>query len=708
MTTPEKRCPAPIRRQVAALVLGVAAVGLAPAARAELTVKSGAEYAALCSGRGVPLPPAFGGGTNAWTYFSTVPVGESFNNGSPVDIYYWKQTTGNTGLCVAATRPVDNGTQSTTTDFFGVICQSTSGRVCFWDQASGTPFTWNRATGHLTVPNPAIVITSTNAAQIPTSGPRWVGGQDLTTGGPNVNTGACSRCHAGENAFINNSPATNLKSTVGASYWFPTAWPRPIVPAYDSISSQFTGHPWPENPGPGNFAGYPAGSCTGCHNSGGTGSTGGRFPQLSTELNGNGYCDILNKVGSNPANLGGMPPSGPNPSYPSDLFIKRMIDVGCKTQQTTSGGQIMQMDRVNNNSGWSQPTALTIPEGRTLALSSDPLRLSPLAGIHVSNGQTWNQIDAAIGMATQTGAWTKGSALSHIATYWNAFTGRNEVWEYDSPFGTSPTREATAGAAVSPAGVAFGLRRHNAKSMIVYRGTDAKLHGLYWQGSPASWVYEAFPTFSSQDNFFLSASEPNSFKRSLTANSFLYRPLGCPSCVGEYRLHGSTFYRGSMQLSSALKADTLPIGMRDNASVAMIFVNTTGGAFQLVDTAGSDSVFQYSARFISTAPQINSVSSLVPYVRADTLTAFAWREESGTRHRIHETFLSGSTWTDVDVSFAAGGNEAEATIGDPAPYINSEGKNAIVYRTVSQKVYQLTCTANCSTASPTWTRARLY
>jgi hypothetical protein len=169
---------------------------------------------------------------------------------------------------------------------FGVICQSTAGKVCFWDgfqQISLNP------------PQP-LFIASTNSQDL--VGSPWLGGAALVT----ANRGMCTDCHRGENPFIVvPGAATDLRGA-GVSQF--SGWYEPIV-----------GAGWLQNPGPGTVPSStsPAlvagdGNCLTCHFAGG-GTLGGRFPVLGLmEGNPSGYCTyvldqarILNK----------MPPSNP-------------------------------------------------------------------------------------------------------------------------------------------------------------------------------------------------------------------------------------------------------------------------------------------------------------------------------------------------------------------------------------------------------------
>jgi hypothetical protein len=354
------------------LAASFALLATASAAHAELTDAQGTEYGALCNKRGVPLPPPFGGPpdprcartgcvTGLWHESgqlskadgnaSRVPNGEaqSFNSSDLSDIFYYVDRSGRTpGLCVANARR-----KSGYTDFFGVICQGTNGKTCYWDQGGSCknlPGCFQYA-DRLVLPFPkgAVKITSTVEGEIPTGGPHWVGGAGLVGSAAGSNgEGVCSDCHAGENAFVNHpGTATDILSASSnkwggrdhlpaREYWFPSAWPDPIVATFDSEIQR----PWPQNPGPGSSS-YSGSVCFDCHVKGGAG---GRLPAISNELP--HYCDRILETATKRRNpvtacpradrscpTGAMPPPGHehSPSYPSDPFARFVRDGACKT-----------------------------------------------------------------------------------------------------------------------------------------------------------------------------------------------------------------------------------------------------------------------------------------------------------------------------------------------------------------------------------------
>jgi hypothetical protein len=282
----------------------VSGIEVAPSSGAGTpTTVKGTAYATQCAQQLVPLPPPFGGGgdcagcfngtgpcvmpcmAGAWKYSGQLnnvkyKDGQSFNGAPPVDLFYWESSGSAPGLCMAAAR--QGGSPATATDFFGVICQAASGAVCFWDQVQPSPFQWATpigGTGHVVIPSSAITIASTT----PPSPSAFVGGTDLTgrTNPLHMHQGACSDCHAGQNAF-NNHPGTatdlpGLQRVTSMTNWFPVAWPAPIAPAWDSGMAAL-GAPWALNPCPRGTSGFNGSACFQCHDQG---KPGGGFPTAS-------------------------------------------------------------------------------------------------------------------------------------------------------------------------------------------------------------------------------------------------------------------------------------------------------------------------------------------------------------------------------------------------------------------------------------------
>lgn len=237
-------------------------------ARAEATTLSGADYAALCESRGVPLPPQWG--SSAWDFRGTLNDNQEFILGARVAHVYTYENA--SGICFALPR-VASALDRVGRASFGVICQGTSGKVCFWDNTSAVD--WDARNG-TTVYSERKHIASTDAALLDGT---FIGGADLVA---HIG-GECTDCHSGKNPFIiHPGSALDIGPAVNGS----GVWYEPIVSGL-----------WLQNPGPGSpLANVPLGpgdsSCLTCH----TGSivSAGRFPTLTDEHS--GFCRTVLQI----------------------------------------------------------------------------------------------------------------------------------------------------------------------------------------------------------------------------------------------------------------------------------------------------------------------------------------------------------------------------------------------------------------------------
>jgi hypothetical protein len=339
--------------------------------------------------------------------------------------------------------------------------------------------------------------------------------------------------------------------------------------------------------------------------------------------------------------------------------------------------------------------------------SADQRRFNPEAYTLVLDSTTVNEIGWGMGMASRLSAWTKGSATSLVTTYWNKNFPRREIWEWETLGPGASPRHVTANAPVFPsdqASGAFGVRRQNGKSMIVYRGTDSALHAFYWDPAALVWSYDQLET-SFNDDSYIAMSDPMAFKRSTGGVSIVYRQSNCDSCIGEYRVVPSPpAIRGTTALTFSMRPNTIPVGARDNAGKAVIVATTTDGVYFLRDT-GSDKVFSYSQQKVF-GPSANSIDGSPSfYVRSDGSNAIVFRYEPGFAgvHHLYEAVQQpAGNWTVSNISDQAGGEETEATMADPEAFISADGKDTVIYRTVSQGMYKLE-----RTGPTTWARTKL-
>lgn len=239
------------------------------------TFSGGINYINECTAAGVPRPPDWG--SNLWVSKGELTnefISAEFN----AEVYVYDSDAPE-GLCIALPRSSGN-----TITLLGIIClgKSTS-NACFWDnQKNKMGFKIPKGT--------ALPLTD------------FAGGADLFGG----DGGICTDCHAGENPFVIHPGTVLGQPSLNGLDLNAANWHRPLV------------HPdWPQNPGPTNILDNVAstGKCNTCH---AQGASGGRFPELSTELN--GYCSAI--LGSAISKT--MPPGNPSdPNYQAHIDALR-------------------------------------------------------------------------------------------------------------------------------------------------------------------------------------------------------------------------------------------------------------------------------------------------------------------------------------------------------------------------------------------------
>ncbi|WP_050385843.1 hypothetical protein [Bradyrhizobium pachyrhizi] len=274
------------------------------------TTKGGQQYIDECRSNGVPIPPPVGkldpAGTAGWRSLGFIPKEAQFIVGSPAEVRVFTSATP-AGMCIALPRYADDSKQSVALD--GVIClgQLTS-KVCFWDnqmpasdgQGGTQGVTFEFATGEqipIGVPD----------LKIDPKGRFQGGGFDLNNG----QGGVCTNCHAGENPYIIH-PKVDLGGglLMGKLNKPPLNLPTFSTDRYDP----FVPPSWPQNATSEAAAKVPS-ACGVCHEKDGPG---GRFPQLSTALQ--GYCGTILRQAIEKT----MPPGNPG-SLQNDPEVKNFL-----------------------------------------------------------------------------------------------------------------------------------------------------------------------------------------------------------------------------------------------------------------------------------------------------------------------------------------------------------------------------------------------
>ncbi len=292
---------------------------------------TGQAYDNNCVNNGVPLPPPWGDtypNANPWVFNGYLETDTSHGGSlsydqaylSPFDrgfVYYYVQTTAPQGVCMVVPR-VTPGSSGFTNNF-PVICQGINGKACFWDSPEGTGF-WDICNGSTSGGCP----NNLGGKRVYDTPLRDFASQNVNSHLPDYNAQIddewldivsmdnlqqgtefhCSDCHAGENVFVNHPrTATDLynygSGPVSRSYWFPSAWPDPMVPFNLPISS-----------GPDTSTSM--GGCASCHTQQGFG---GRLPL--TDVNFTGFSGTVLQTTMQRALVSGAP--FPNGCLPSDI-----------------------------------------------------------------------------------------------------------------------------------------------------------------------------------------------------------------------------------------------------------------------------------------------------------------------------------------------------------------------------------------------------
>jgi len=257
------------------------------------TTNTGQAYIDECIANQVPIPPTINqmdpNGTAGWKIQGSIPQGQQFIVQSPAEVRTFESSQ---GMCIALPR---YNAGKTTVALDGVICLSKiTSKVCIWDnQKMGATFSFPA--------NQQIPIGVANLAIDP-MGRYQGGGAELTSPGG----GICTDCHAGENPYIVHPDALLAP---GLSYGdLGNTLPMFAPNRYEPIVLAS----WPQNAA--SHAGsFVPGACSGCHSKG---SSAGRFPHLSNQLQ--GYCGTILKGAvqglTNPPDLVNAPATMPQGS----------------------------------------------------------------------------------------------------------------------------------------------------------------------------------------------------------------------------------------------------------------------------------------------------------------------------------------------------------------------------------------------------------
>jgi len=234
---------------------------------ADAVLQAREEYAKKCRKAGVPIPPTWGKtGAGGWNSNGVLQRTDVFISKDKLAEVFQFQSASPQGVCLALPRykpmPAD-----AKIELLGIICMGTGidvgggkteSSACFWDNQKNKKGVKFPRTGEFPI--------NTNFA----AGPELNGG----TGG------TCTKCHAGENAYIVHPDKDPFKNIANLE---PKAYYKPIVAAS-----------WPQNSGPNTkLAGValPAGqqSCLDCHSE----TDKRRLPEIVKEIAtppGENYC----------------------------------------------------------------------------------------------------------------------------------------------------------------------------------------------------------------------------------------------------------------------------------------------------------------------------------------------------------------------------------------------------------------------------------
>jgi hypothetical protein len=630
-----------------------------------LVQTGGTSYALECQTNGVPLPPPWGGSTQAanWT-----PVGTPNNlvtDNWAVGKSYIYMNQSSQGLCViAAHEPLNVGDPK---GVFDVICQGTNGRACFWEgvQKPAPPPT----------SQPSVILAS------PTQATTFV--QSGTELGP---LGTCTRCHVGENVFITHNKSGHPLSGIGISNWRPTAWYEPHVPEGN------------QNPGPDPMTGYPAGTqgagnCRSCHS--GT-STGGRFPRIiardmeSTTANPvlvGSYCDILSLVTNKPGSAGGMPPNlacTPNVdcAKQTDPFVKAMLET-CKG---------IAVSRANSPVAFEAYSQTTPFQGSWDHSMADVVTSSGAHKILLFNNfwnhnwnpsafAGWSQTDLTSELNTdfRTTMWLKGGGGNNGSNLAMAATDPSgTIWE---KMASGARRNVTFGSPQPAAGSPYAFTRHDGTDVIVFRGADSWIYEAWWHAGGNSWITNQLPGQGS----WPALGDPIGYSRG--ASSSVVFKCGAQA-ICELRLTSAGWQPlRVISTSTYIKPFVVTPMVNWNSGTRTIFYTGENGIHGIADN--TDPGFGPTSDGLLVLDK-TAVSAAAPYSNQDGRSSVVYINDAGGSFASQVIQLNQNVqgvWTAETIYVAQ--KSVETLAGDPAAYIaTAPWLNTILFRNSAGKLYQ--------------------
>jgi hypothetical protein len=227
-----------------------------------------------------------------------------------------------------------------------------------------------------------------------------------------------------------------------------------------------------------------------------------------------------------------------------------------------------------------------------------------------------------------------------------------------------------------------GYVRFDNISSVIYRNGPNHVRELGLYGG--AWAVGDLSTATGAP---LPVADPAAFVRSDNRTSVVYRDAS--NHLQEMRLTaGNWDARDLTALTGAPLATGIPVGYVRADGVSTVVYRSSGdnhireiGLYsgQWLGPEGTWSVGDLTAT--TGAPA--AVGDPAVYVRSDGRSAVVYRSSD---NHIRELLLTGQSWAAGDLSAAAG---APAASGNPSPYVRSDGSNTVVYRSTDNHIREL-------------------